>query len=299
MKKSAIIGLGTICKYYAKGILESDYMTLVAVCDELENPASLEYFKDKKFYRDYKKLIEEQSLDYVIISTPPDTHYEISKYALEQGVSVIIEKPALLSLSEYDEILELAKSKDLVFEVMFHWQNGEEVLEFNRSFDKKKIQAIKVKVYDPYSADGESILAQKVKLKGAFVDSGVNAISMIKEWLPLDDVTVTGKEIQLCPISRLPVYAKISANMDGVPVEIMVDWRKGENNKCSYLIYDGKEMVVSSSEQAIYYDGKKIDCAKILRLQAHYSNYFKRFKGVADTISARKIHETLFKLRDY
>ena len=90
-------------------------------------------------------MIEDLSLDDVIISTPPSTHMEIATFALSHGVNVIVEKPAVLNMKDYHELLSLAEKNSLVFEVMFHWQNGGEVLKFSELFDAGKISEINTK----------------------------------------------------------------------------------------------------------------------------------------------------------
>src|SRR5580658_1853229 len=59
----------------------------------------------------WKILIDDNIPDFVIISTPPQSHIEIAIYALEQNIPVIIEKP--LSLS-YSVALSLKEFKSLI-----------------------------------------------------------------------------------------------------------------------------------------------------------------------------------------
>ena len=153
MKKTGLIGLGTISQYYINGLKESSVLDLIATCDLNENAFSKPLFSNHRFYKDYKLMIENEELEYIIISTPPNSHFEIAKYALEHNVNVLIEKPATTSLEELEYLLELSKKKKLIFHVMYHWQNGTEVIKFNDLFEKNKIQEIKTTVLDPYSTN--------------------------------------------------------------------------------------------------------------------------------------------------
>ena len=298
MKRTAIIGLGTVTKYYLCGLEASEVLELCAVCDTREDAASRETFSCYPFYTDYKKMIEAEKLDLVIISTPPATHFEIAAYALSHGVDVICEKPIVLSMDEYRALLAVAAEHGTRLDAMYHWQNGIEVLYFNEKYDKSKISEIHTTVLDAYSADGEVIDLQKRKLMGAWVDSGVNILSMIKMWLPFDTLKIKNIETQICPESRLPIYACASLEIDGIPTYITVDWRKHTNKKSSYLIYDGERMDIDHSAQEIRYAGETFSIGVMERMKQHYYQYFKSYRADGDTSASLKIHTILLEVND-
>lgn len=293
MKKAGIIGLGTITKYYLKGLEESKVLKLVATCDVLEQAVSRSYFSEYPFYLDYKEMIEVEDLDYVVISTPPASHYEIASYALEHGVNVIVEKPAVLDLDKYEELVELARSQGRIFEVMYHWQNGSEVLGFNEHFDTSKISEIHVTVLDPYSQDAVTINDDKVKLSGAWVDSGVNSLSMIKMWLDFEALEVIDTNIQKCEKTGLPIYADVELLIDGVKAFITVDWRKHINHKESWVILDGEKIEIRHSDQSIVREVLEMKYDDMERLQHHYYNYFSRYDENVDVEASYRIHKVL------
>lgn len=291
-----IIGLGTITKYYQKGIRASDYFSLTCVCDIDPDAPSGSFFPEAAFYTNYQEMIREATPDFVIISTPPATHFAIAGYALNQGVNVIIEKPATLNIEDYRTLRQLAEEKSLIFEVSFHWQNGIEVLAFNREYTPEKISQISVTVLDPYSADGIIIDPAKRKLMGAWVDSGVNALSMIAMWLPMINVEILSLDKQLCPESGLPIYIDANLLIDSVPTRICIDWRKHTNSKQTMLNYDGDELLLDHSAQAIVRGDASINYGRMERLQEHYYHYFRSFRGHVEADQAQRIHETLFKV---
>ena len=90
----------------------------------------------------------------------------------------------------------------------------------------------------------------------------------------------------------------IFLEIDNIPVEIKVDWRNGETDKFSELVYDGKPMLISSTNQTITYQDKLYDFSVCPRLQAHYTNFFKAYTPKVGQPDARKIHEILFMIRD-
>jgi len=67
---------------------------------------------------DYKPLLANRELDAVYISaTPESTHYPIARDSLSAGKHVFLEKPIAMSLKEADELIALAKSKNLKFTI--------------------------------------------------------------------------------------------------------------------------------------------------------------------------------------
>ena len=61
-----------------------------------------------------------QGLSFACVATPDDRHFEASKKVLESGAHLLVEKPSVLSLSELDELVKLAESKNLLAKVVYH-----------------------------------------------------------------------------------------------------------------------------------------------------------------------------------
>ena len=163
MKKACLIGLGFITQKYMLGLPKSSFLDLCAISDINENATGRPFYADYPFYLDYKQMLAEQKPAYVIISTPPERHFEIAAYCLQNGVNVLMEKPIVLCMEHFNTLVELARENNLVFRTLFHWHGGVETLAFNRRYDVSQIQQIKVSVWDPYCDDGESAVLYRVK----------------------------------------------------------------------------------------------------------------------------------------
>lgn len=299
MKRAGLIGIGTITKDYALGLEKTKKFSLVSICDIKDNPIGKDLFPKKTFYKDVDKMLKEEHLDMVIISTPPATHYDLIKKCFSYGVDVIVEKPCVLDISQFSELAKIAKTSHLKFIVSYHWQNGEEVRKFNRFFDKNKIEKISIHVDDPYSKDGANINDEKIPLEGCFIDSGVNAISLIKMWLPFKTFEIKNTEIIYAKNVKLPIYSHVFLDIDGVPVDIEIDWRNNKNFKCTKVVYEGREVIINHSEQTIFDGNKIIRCDDMIRLTRHYYNFFTLLKDKSNYINSFKIHNLLLKVRDH
>ena len=95
---------------------------------------------------DYRRLLENPTIDAVMISTTPEpTHYPIAKESLQAGKHVLLEKPIALELREADELIRLARSKDLVFTIGYSQR-------FNPKFAYVKRSIEDGTIGDPVSA---------------------------------------------------------------------------------------------------------------------------------------------------
>jgi D-galacturonate reductase len=59
-------------------------------------------------------------VDFVCIATPDDRHFEAARQALEAGISVLIEKPSVLTLGQLDELQAIACRKQVLAKVVYH-----------------------------------------------------------------------------------------------------------------------------------------------------------------------------------
>ncbi len=60
-------------------------------------------------------------IDFVVITTPNKTHYEIAKAFLENGFHVVCEKPLCHTVEQGEELSRLAKAKNLFFAVTYSY----------------------------------------------------------------------------------------------------------------------------------------------------------------------------------
>ena len=109
--KAAVIGLGHQgIKDWIPGIMDSQFATLEAICDI--DRKKLEAWKEKvevNAYENYKELLSKESLDFVVVATPHDTHKPITEEALKRGIHVLKEKPFARSLEEALYLRDLAE----------------------------------------------------------------------------------------------------------------------------------------------------------------------------------------------
>ena len=112
----ALIGCGRISTNHVKAV-KNNHLNFVAACDivpeHIEDVLAKNEMQGEniKRYTDYKKMIQENSLDLVGIATESGLHAEIALYCIDHGINVIIEKPMAMSMEDADEIIRRSEEK--------------------------------------------------------------------------------------------------------------------------------------------------------------------------------------------
>jgi predicted dehydrogenase len=78
-----------------------------AVWERTKNLAE-EKFPQVKTFRTLEGMLEDSNVELVIVNTPNSTHYEYAKKALLAGKHVVVEKPFTVTVTEGEELIELA-----------------------------------------------------------------------------------------------------------------------------------------------------------------------------------------------
>lgn len=120
MVKVGIIGLGKMGISHLSILNANPNVEIVGLADE--SKFIIKSFKKLARFNvffDYKKMIKQTEPDAVVISTPSSLHFEIAKYAVENGINVFIEKPLTLSYSESEELVRLSQNK-VITQVGYH-----------------------------------------------------------------------------------------------------------------------------------------------------------------------------------
>ncbi|MGZ3940291.1 MAG: Gfo/Idh/MocA family oxidoreductase [Flavisolibacter sp.] len=89
---------------------------LYGVWERTKNLAQ-ERYPTVKTFRSLDELLNDQSIELVVVNTPSVTHYEYAKACLEAGKNVIVEKPFTSTVQEGEVLIRLAKEKNKLLSV--------------------------------------------------------------------------------------------------------------------------------------------------------------------------------------
>ena len=110
-----IIGYGYWGPNVARNFNSCKKANLVAICDREENRLHLaqNHFPFIKTYKNAEDLINSSDINVVAIVTPVFTHFPLAKQALEGGKHIFVEKPFTSSVSQGEELINLAEKRNL------------------------------------------------------------------------------------------------------------------------------------------------------------------------------------------
>lgn len=124
--RAGIIGCGNIANNHVGALMrldDEDNVAIDTLCDV--NPERAESYAERvesrggkvKVIEDYRRMLDDKDIDYVVICTPEHSHYHIAKDALQAGKHVYCEKPLCYDVAETKEIVALAKETGLQLQV--------------------------------------------------------------------------------------------------------------------------------------------------------------------------------------
>ncbi len=111
----AIIGIG---RWGKKLLTAFSKLTKVAACCYRGSKENEKWLKENypkiRLTPSYREILNDESVDAVVIATPIAAHYSLAKQALLAGKHVFVEKPIAQTVSEARELIRLARKQKLI-----------------------------------------------------------------------------------------------------------------------------------------------------------------------------------------
>ena len=160
MLKIAVAGFGFMGITHTINILKNKNLQLVAIVDK--NPdnirknlaektgnfstraISMEMLSSVNIYKSLDDCLEHEELDAVVISVHTSLHFELTKKALNAGKHVFLEKPFCLEMNEGNEMIELARQRNLILMVGHVVRFMPPYLKLKNWIENKKFGALKL-----------------------------------------------------------------------------------------------------------------------------------------------------------
>ncbi|MDB5211528.1 MAG: oxidoreductase [Sediminibacterium sp.] len=115
--KTAILSFGLSGKaFHAPFINLHPGFELVGIWERTKS-ISLEFYPGIKIYRSLEEILEDDSIELVVVNTPTATHFDYTKKVLEAGKHAVVEKAFTTTTAEAIALKELAEKKQLVLSV--------------------------------------------------------------------------------------------------------------------------------------------------------------------------------------
>ncbi len=186
--KWGILSTGAIAHKFTKALVFNEnsipYAVASRTLEKAENFAK--EYGYAKAYGSYEELVKDEDVDVVYIGTPMHSHYEDALLCLNNGKNVFCEKAVTLNSKELEELLRVAKEKNLFFmEAM--WMKCNPVflkaLEIVNSGEIGKVEMLKAEFCFRAEYDENNRLFRMDCGGGALLDLAVYTITFATAFL--------------------------------------------------------------------------------------------------------------------
>jgi scyllo-inositol 2-dehydrogenase (NADP+) len=180
--RTAIVGFGSVA--------EKMHAPLIDVCDSLILTAAVERNSTKcqekypgvQTFRSLEALLEADSVDLVVITTPNEFHFPMAKACLLAGKHVVVDKPVTIFSHEAEELDRIAQERNLVLSVFHNRRFDGDVLTIQKLISENALGEIVYleSHFDRFRPDiAENWREKDVPGNGITYDLGVHLIDQI------------------------------------------------------------------------------------------------------------------------
>ena len=296
-----LIGLGHVASHQISAVSSSSEFDLIAGCDPDRSRLSL-LNRSVAAYTNFEEMLTRSDLDVVVVSSPNRLHVSHGIQVMAAGKWLFMEKP----LAETQEDFELFDRKrqeytgkctlalHAAFGTELEWFRGEQD---HHEFDVAKITSILAEFDDPYYEDGQ-LQQRAASLGGSWMDSGINALSVICRLLRRTDLVICdshitrAKESDCLEVQGIVDFAWSRSGARGTGT-IKTSWTAGRDKKQTTLYFSSsdKRIILDHSSQHVLLREQEQDrllfsCNNGLpRLTNHYVG---AFRDLASQMNAGK-----------
>ena len=225
--KAAIIGYGQIGPVYHQALASNKIEVLLCDLNSLIYPQD---FRSKAF----------QEVDFIVVSTPPHTHLEIASYFLCQGKKVILEKPAVLNLTELIQLQHLADDQPGCLYLSYHTAFNPLLSQLVNDLEQARPQLEKISikyqenVFDYHPNFSDWIFRPELSGGGCMIDSGINIFSVLGI-LVAKPTKLVKASLKYKEKMEVEIQADIQMMAGRTPILISLDWMSNQEIR-EYII---------------------------------------------------------------
>ncbi len=119
--RTAIIGFGVSGKVFHAPLLAANpdfEISMIATSNPERQQQAARAYPQAAIVPSYQEVLDSaEHVDLLVIGTPPPTHYEIARAALEHGLHVVVDKPFVVRSAQGEELIALAAQRGLALTV--------------------------------------------------------------------------------------------------------------------------------------------------------------------------------------
>jgi len=249
----ALVGLGHVADHQLAAIEMTEGLRLVAACDKKPD-AARRLSEGISFYPCIEDLLATDQFDIVMISTPNREHFHLGGLVIEAGKDLILEKPAVETRQQLDNIIRKSECADIFLYFALHAAFGVEVVWLRQqltddNLNLGNLRCFRSRFYDPYQTE-HGLLKGAESLGGSWMDSGINALSVLGNFVEAADLRLESSHMRdPAGLNCSETEGMVSMLCDRVRGLVHTSWLTDRNHKSTLLIFDEDEVLLDHSYQ--------------------------------------------------
>jgi D-galactose 1-dehydrogenase len=257
-----IVGLGHVAAHHVEALGYCPELELVAGCDP--QSAALERLpKDTRHYSRLEEMLDADDIDVVVVASPNSLHVEHSRQVIASGKWLMLEKPVAVSREDAAAVARARRELSGRCTVALHAAFGLEVLWLCQkfdcgAFDRQSVARVVSGFYDPYFVGGR-LLGSARSLSGSWLDSGINALSVLDRLLAGATMSITDSRMtRIAGTDCTEIQGSVDyrfSRQSGIGTGLIdTNWTIGRDSKATTLhLQDGRTTIVADhSAQSVF-----------------------------------------------
>ncbi|MEM8901464.1 MAG: Gfo/Idh/MocA family oxidoreductase [Bacteroidota bacterium] len=158
MKKlrGVAVGAGYFSHFQYEAWNRIPEVEITALCNRGEEKGKQvqQQYSIQNFYTDYLHMLDQEKPDFVDIITPPDTHLEMTKLAVDRGIHVICQKPLAPTYQEAHQLVQHAEPSGARLMIHENWRFQPWYREIKQMIDQEVIGQVHTAYFRKRMGDG-------------------------------------------------------------------------------------------------------------------------------------------------
>ena len=294
-----IIGVGRFGKNYIRNIKNLHGTKLIAIAGKSQNSFNKisSEIPDKVIKaKDASEILENKDVDCVVIATPPSTHFQIAKQAIEAGKHVLLEKPMVKNIHEAKQLKKIVGKSKKVFMVGHQYLYNDHI-----NFLKSQIQNNHIGKMAFVAS--EYLYPEPMRYDiGCLWDAGTHILSILQYLFDPGRITkVQGKSFQLLDKGFDDFNIVAFEFENGLKASIVVSWIYPEKTRRVVLLGEKKTAIfdeILEKDKLRFYDRIPLDKINT-SVYNHVKGYVPEIKYHSPSIKAGEpLHNELMHFID-
>ena len=240
MLRGAVIGIGRMGLTHFSILNNHPDVQFVAVCDSsLFTLKNIGKYTGIETFKDYRKMIDESKLDFVIVATPTGVHAEIVKYAIQSNLHIFVEKPFALNVRQGKELVEMLKGKRIVNQVGYVIRFNDVFLQIKKLLDAGvlgDLLTFKMEMYGPTLLKDAKCgwRSNKMKGGGCLHDFAAHSIDLVNYLIGVPAEIVGSVLQRIHSVSVEDAICSTFLYEDNLRGNLLVNWSDPSYRKPAY-----------------------------------------------------------------